>query len=99
MNKSRSFEPKKISKVLKDFSDQKPLIKGLKTAKIEEFWHEEMGKNISAYTQSINISGKKLFIKIKSSTLKEELRYGEKKIIDILNKKLKQKSIDKIIFH
>ena len=99
MNKRRTFEPLKISKLLKNFSDQKPLNKGLKNAKLEELWHKKMGKNISAYTESVNLSGKKLFVKIKSPTLKQELRYGESKIIKILNEELNDESIAKIIFH
>ena len=46
MNKRRTFEPLKISKLLKNFSDQKPLKKGLKNVKLEELWHKKMGKNI-----------------------------------------------------
>lgn len=99
MASPRNFEPQKISKVLKDFSDQKSLNKGLKNAKVEELWHKEMGQNISAYTLSINLSGKKLFVKMKSSTLKEELRYGEAKIIKLLNEKLEEEIINKVIFH
>lgn len=99
MNKRRTFEPQKISKLLKNFSDQKPLNKGLKNAKIEELWHKKMGKNISVYTESVNLTRKKLFIKIKSPTLKQELRYGENKIIKLLNEELEEESINKIIFH
>ena len=99
MNKRRTFEPQKISKLLKNFSDQKPLNKGLKNAKIEELWHKKMGKNISVYTESVNLTRKKLFIKIKSPTLKQELRYGENKIIKLLNEELEEESINKINFH
>jgi hypothetical protein len=99
MNKRRTFEPLKISKLLKNFSNQKPINKGLKNAKLEEIWHKKMGKNISVYTESVNLSGKKLFIKIKSPTLKQELTYGENKIIKILNEELDDENIDKIIFH
>ncbi len=99
MNNRRTFEPHKISKLLKKFSTQKSLNKGLKNAKLEQLWHKKMGKNISAYTESVNLSGEKLFIKIKSPTLKQELRYGENKIIKLLNEELVEEIITKIIFH
>ena len=52
MNKRRTFEPLKISKLLKNFSNQKPINKGLKNAKLEEIWHKKWEK-IFLFTQKV----------------------------------------------
>jgi len=96
---NRKFEVQKLSEVLSQFSTQKPIAKGLEELKINELWKQIMGKNISVYTERVKLEKSMLYVKIKSPTLKEELRFGEKKIIKLLNQNLKSEKIKQIIFH
>ena len=95
----RKFEAQKLSEVLSHISKQKYISEGLKKLRIKELWDEIMGENISVYTERIKLEKFVLYIKIKSPTLKEELRFGEDKILKLLNEKLKSEEIKKIIFH
>jgi len=49
---NRKFEPQKLSEVLNEISNQKPIAKGLKELKINELWKQMMGKNISLHRSS-----------------------------------------------
>ena len=95
----RKFEAQKLSEVLSHISKQKYISEGLKKLRIKELWDEIMGENISVYTEKVKLEKFVLYIKIKSPTLKEELRFGEHKILKLLNEKLKSEKIKKIIFH
>lgn len=95
----RKFEAQKLSEVLSQISNQKPIAKGLKELKINELWKQIMGENITAYTEKVKLDKSILYVKIKSPTLKEELRFGENKIIKLLNKKMKSADIKQVIFH
>ena len=95
----RKFEAQKLSEVLNQISNQKPIATGLKDLKINELWIKLMGENIAAYTEKVKLEKSVLYVKIKSPTLKEELRYGEIKIIKLLKSNMKSISIKKIIFH
>lgn len=95
----RKFEAQKLSEVLSQISNQKPIAKGLKELKINELWMQIMGENITAYTEKVKLDRSILYVKIKSPTLKEELRFGENKIIKLLNKKMKSADIKQVIFH
>ena len=95
----RKFEAQKLSEVLNQISNQKPIAKGLKELRINELWKEIMGKNVTAYTEQVKLNKSVLYVKIKSSALKEELRFGENKIIKLLNKKMKSADIKQVIFH
>ena len=95
----RKFEAQKLSEVLNQISNQKPIATGLKDLKINELWIKLMGENIAAYTEKVKLEKSVLYVKIKSPTLKEELRYGGIKIIKLLNINMKSININKIIFH
>ena len=45
----------------------------------------------------LNLKNGTLYIKLKSSALREELSYGKEKIIKLLNEKLKKDLIKKIV--
>ena len=96
---NRKFEAQKLSEVLNEISNQKPIAKGLKELKINELWKQMMGKNITAYTDRVKLEKAVLYVKIKSSTLKEELRFGETKIMKLLNQKMKSEDIKQIVFY
>ncbi|MDG2372466.1 MAG: DUF721 domain-containing protein [Flavobacteriaceae bacterium] len=96
---NRKFEAQKLSEVLNQFSSLKPIAKGLEELKINKLWKQIMGENISVYTERVKLEKAVLYVKIKSPTLKEELRFGENRIIKLLNQNLKNKLIKKIIFH
>ena len=94
----KKFEPQSISKVLDEIVQSKALKTGIINARIHELWHELMGANMSRYTENITLKGNTLFISLNNATLREELGYGEEKIIKMMNEQLGSEILKKIEF-
>lgn len=93
----RHSENMALSDVLKDFIDSNRLEKGLDKVRVEDAWNSVMGNAISKYTTSIKLERDVLYVKLSSSVLREELRYGNQKIIDMINEELEKELITKLV--
>ena len=93
----RKNEHYKLSDLLKDFVETNRLEKGLDAVNVQEAWHELMGKGVSNYTTKVSLKQKTLYVDLKSSVLREELSYGKKKIIAMLNETLGKELIEKLV--
>tara|TARA_Y100000590_G_C15234845_1_gene831461 strand:+ start:279 stop:563 length:285 start_codon:yes stop_codon:yes gene_type:complete len=87
----------KIDNLIKFFIKENNLENGLENVKIKDLWHEQMKNGVANYTTDINLKNGTLYIKLKSSVLREELSYGKEKIVKLLNEKLKKDLIKKIV--
>ncbi|HJN53903.1 MAG TPA: DciA family protein [Flavobacteriaceae bacterium] len=87
----------KIDSLIKSFIKENNLENGLENVKVRDLWYEIMKNGVANYTTDINLINETLYIKLKSSVLREELSYGKEKIIKLLNKKLKKDLIKKIV--
>ena len=87
----------KIDSLIKFFIKENNLENGLENVKIKDMWHELMKNGVANYTTDINLKNGTLYIKLKSSVLREELSYGKEKIVKLLNEKLKKDLIKKIV--
>lgn len=85
-----------ISELLKSFVKNNKLEAGLDQVEIREAWAQLMGNGVINYTESINLQGNKLHVKLTSSVLREELSYGKQKIITMLNEHLGKELIQEI---
>ena len=79
-----------ILKFLFKGGDEKNLIMYYQT-KIEQAWRKKMGTTIDRHTQDIVLKNKILYIKITSSSLKQELVYSKDKIIEFANTTIGEK--------
>jgi len=61
-------------------------------------WPELMGKSVANRTKEIYIYNKKLFLKIESSVIKNEILMIHTQIIQKINEKAGSELIDEIIF-
>ena len=86
-----------IDNLIKFFIKKNNLENGLENVKIKDLWHELMKNGVANYTTDINLKNGTLYIKLKSSVLREELSYGKEKIVKLLNEKLKKDLIKKIV--
>ena len=87
----------KIDSLIKFFIKENNLENGLENVKIKDMWHELMKNGVANYTTDVNLKNGTLYIKLKSSVLREELSYGKEKIVKLLNEKLKKDLIKKIV--
>ncbi len=61
-------------------------------------WEQMMGKAIAKRTQEIYIKEKKLFLKITSAPLKEELRMEKTSIVKRINESVGKELIEDVFF-
>ena len=61
-------------------------------------WPQVTGKLISRHTRNIYINKKKLFVRIDSPAIKNELFYNRQKVVDLLNQEAGEKVIEEIVF-
>ena len=81
-------EVKNLSKVIQDVFSQKHFRIGIDNIKVQDAWVKTMGKNIQKYTYKVYYKKGILYVKLKSSVLKEELTFEKAKIIKLINKEL-----------
>ena len=85
---SKRGELKNISKIIEDVFSQKHFRIGIDNIKVQEAWVKTMGKNIQKYTYKVYYKKGILYVKLKSSVLKEELTFEKVKIIKLINNEL-----------
>ena len=61
-------------------------------------WEKIMGGSIARRTEKLFIKDKKLFIKINSAPLKQELSMMKTKLVDVLNASIGEKIIEDVVF-
>ena len=61
-------------------------------------WEELMGKTIAYKTKRLELRKRVLIIEIESSVLRHELSFAKEKLKEALNKKLKRRAVDEILF-
>jgi len=77
-----------LATLLKKIISNPKIADKLDNIKAIETFDELVGKNIQKYITETNVYNKKLFVKIKSSTVRNELSYQKNKIISEINKTL-----------
>ena len=87
----------KIDRLIKSYIKENKLEDGLENIEVNNLWHETMKNGVANYTTDLTLKNGTLYIKLKSSALREELSYGKEKIIKLLNEKLKKDLIKKIV--
>ena len=85
---SKRGEVKNISKIIEDVFSQKHFRIGIDNIKVQDAWVKTMGKNIQKYTYKVYYQKGILYVKLKSSVLKEELTFEKVKIIKLINNEL-----------
>ena len=77
-----------MSKIIEDVFSQKHFRIGIDNIKVQDAWVKTMGKNIQKYTYKVYYKKGVLYVKLKSSVLKEELTFEKVKIIKLINNEL-----------
>ena len=94
----RNFESKSIKNILGKLIDSSSnLNSGLNNIKVQKLWKEVMGSNVNSYTNEVILKNKTLYVNLNSSVLRQELSFGKQKIVDLLNKEIGKKIIQKIV--
>ncbi|MDP3359931.1 MAG: DUF721 domain-containing protein [Lutibacter sp.] len=93
----RFNEFQSMEELMKDVIKENKLTKGMNQISVKEAWAKLMGNGVVSYTSKVELNGKTLVVKLKSSVLREELSYGKEKIIKMMNEELGEALISKIM--
>ncbi len=88
---------KKISTIIDDVFSQKHFRIGIDNLKVQEAWIKTMGENIQKYTYRVMYKKGILYVKLKSSVLKEELTFEKTKVIKLINEELGKEYLKDLI--
>lgn len=86
-----------ISQVIQQVLERYRLEEKVNEVKLIRNWEKLMGKTIAKYTQEIYVSKKRLFLRVASSPLKQELSYSRNKIIELVNGEIGEGYINEVI--
>ena len=92
-------EIKNISKVLEDVISQKHFKVGIDNLRVQEAWVKTMGENIQKYTYNVEFKNGKMYIKLKSSVLKEELIFEKNNVINLINQELGKEYVKELVLN
>ncbi|MDB9720909.1 DUF721 domain-containing protein [Winogradskyella sp.] len=93
----RNNDNQPISDILKEFVDKNNLQSGLDKVNVRDAWVNLMGNGVNNYTTAIELKHQILYVQLSSSVLREELSYGNEKIIRLLNEAIGKDVIKKLI--
>lgn len=86
-----------IKDLIPTFIKENNLSKGMQKIEIEEAWAILMGQGVVSYTTKVQLQNKTLVVSLSSSVLREELSYGKEKIIKMMNEKMGEVLIKKLM--
>ena len=70
----------------------------LNEAKLTERWGSIVGEMIQKHTLQLFVKGNKLYVKLDSSVIRQEMLYSRTTIIEKVNAELGGKVVDEIVF-
>jgi len=88
----------KLGNVIREMIEAYGMKSKLSEARLIESWEEVVGKMIAKHTRDLYIKNKKLFIRLDSPALKNELTYSRTKLMESLNEAAGGEVIQEIVF-
>lgn len=86
-----------IGQVIKKLIKNKKLSKRLDALKVLDVWNNIIGKDLEKYIKSTKLVDDKLYVKLRSSIVRNEMSYKKTQLIQRINKKLNKDVIKDII--
>lgn len=94
----RKSNEQSLGEVIREMLSSYRLEGKLKQARVIEAWPEVAGEMITKYTRDIYFKQTRLYVKIASPALKNELSYSRTDIINSLNEIVGEEIITDIVF-
>lgn len=87
-----------LGQVIRELLNTYNLTDKLTEVRLVNSWESVVGKMIAKHTINLKVKKRKLFVKLDSAALTNELTYSKSRIIDMLNKEAGEKVIFDIVF-
>lgn len=97
MQLNQSTNQVSIKEALSALVDHYRLQSKLNEAKLQKSWSNMMGVSIAKHTEELRLRKGKLYVRINSAALKQELSFGKEKIKKLLNEELGQEAIQEVV--
>ncbi len=94
---SKKSEAKPIKVAIQSLLKSYQIDRKYNYANIINNWEKLMGKTVASRTGKLFIKEQKLFVEIQSASLKSDMYYSRKEIIEIVNEFVGQKVIKEVI--
>ncbi|MGB5323783.1 DUF721 domain-containing protein [Lutimonas sp.] len=92
----RENDTNKLKDLIPQMLQENKLQKGMDQIYVKEAWFEVMGKGVANYTESVSMKNQTIFVKLSSAALREELQYGQDKIVKMMDEALGQIKVSAI---
>jgi predicted nucleic acid-binding Zn ribbon protein len=92
----RENDTNKLKDLIPQMLQENKLQKGMDQIYVKEAWLEVMGKGVANYTESVSMKNQTIFVKLSSAALREELQYGQDKIVKMMDEALGQIKVSAI---
>ena len=90
---------KELKNLINTFLKENKLEKGILNIDVKKAWFDLMNNGVANYTTDVSLRKKTLYIKLSSPALKEELSYAKEKLIKLINEKMEEDVVEKIILN
>ena len=87
-----------IGEVIKEMIETYRLGGKLNEVKVIHSWEKIVGEMIAKHTLDLYIKNRRLFVKVDSPALKNELNFSRTEIMEKLNQEAGVKTIDEVVF-
>tara|TARA_B100001564_G_C20418815_1_gene569152 strand:- start:356 stop:646 length:291 start_codon:yes stop_codon:yes gene_type:complete len=81
----RGKNNQKIGEIIKKLTTKSNIKDKLDKLDILDYWHDTIGKNLTKYIVNEYVKNDVLYVKLKSSVVRNELSYNKSKIIEKIN--------------
>ena len=95
MNKRDNTQ--KLSSIIDKVINKNNLRHKIDQLNIIDIWRDIIGKSIHKYVKEEKVKDYTLYIKLKSSVVRNEISYNKSRIIEKINKKIGKQAIKEII--
>ena len=92
----RENDTNKLKDLIPQMLQENKLQKGMDQIYVKEAWFEVMGKGVANYTESVSMKNQTIFVKLSSAALREELQYGQDKIVKMMDEAMGQIKVSAI---
>ena len=86
-----------IGQIIKKITSNNKLSKRLDVLNVLDVWNNIIGKDLEKYIKSTKFVDDKLYVKLRSSIVRNEMSYKKTQLIQRINKKLNKDVIKDII--
>lgn len=93
----RKTNEQPLKEVIQEMLAKYKLQEKLNETRLINSWEKLMGKVIAKRTKELSLKDKKLFIKLTSSALRQELSFSKEKIIALLNDGIGERIIEEVV--